>query len=308
MNKLINQFLDEFDRATTTKRTYQTTINLFFKYLINNRLNAASPRKSDVTMYKSYLKSKGHSIKTIDIYIASLKSFFKWTEENGYYSNIAKHMRSESTKMEMRKHPMTVEEVQTLFNSIPHQSIINLRDRAILHLLYFCGLRTIEVSRLNINDLKDDTIMILGKGRSEKEEIYIDNLTKQSIIDYLTERQDQETYLDTEGPMFISYMYNSANRITRMQAPSIGQIIKKHIRNAGIKDEKVTTHSLRHSIAIHMIDEGATLYDVTAKLRHTNANTSRIYTQFIEKKKVKENKQFKAIQAKFNNIQYATNI
>jgi hypothetical protein len=61
-------------------------------------------------------------------------------------------------------------------------------------------------------------------------------------------------------------------------------------------------------IAIHMIDEGATLYDVTAKLRHTNANTSRIYTQFIEKKKVKENKQFKAIQAKFNNIQYATNI
>lgn len=309
MNNLITQFLSEFDGSPTTIQTYNTTINLFFKWMINNKMDAGNPQRADVTKYKTALKAKNHSIKTVDNYTNSLKSFFKWTDENGYYENIAKHIKCESPKLDMRKHPMTISQVAQLFSSTRYsQSEIDKRDNAMMHLMYFCGLRVIEVCRLNIEDIKASSIMVLGKGRSEKEEVYADKLTLERIEMYLNNRKHFNPHIHEGDALFVTYARNNQNRMPRMTSSNAGQIIIKRMRSIGINDPKVTAHSLRHSIAIHMIDEGATLYDITQKLRHTDANTSRIYTHYIEKKKVRENEQFKAIQTKFSQYQPANAI
>jgi site-specific recombinase XerD len=302
MNKLIQQFLDEFDGSPNTIAMYKETIRLFFRWMINTKRDASTPTRIDVIQYKKYLESKKHTAKTVDNYMNSLKSFFKWTNNNSLYEDIARHIKSDAAKFEMLKDPLTVAEMRTLLNYCSIDTEVALRNRAIIHLLYFCGLRVVEVSRLTFSDYKPktSTLLVIGKGRKSREEIYLPSIAAAAINDYVKHRYQNETYIHTDTPLFLSYAANQRNKLIGVSKAVISTMVTKYLIATGLKTKKISAHSLRHSIAIHMIDEGASLYDVTMKLRHTDANMSRIYTRYIEKKKVRENEPFERITLKYS--------
>ena len=300
MNALISSFLTEFDGSANTVATYSQTIRIFFRWMINNRRDAANPTRADVTQYKKQLQAKGHTAKTVDNYLNALKSFFRWTSERGHYENIASHIRSNATTYEMLKEPLTISQVQTLLNSCNTLTDTGTRNRAIIHLLYFCGLRVVEVSRLTFSDYHPDYLMIQGKGRITKEEVYLPQLAADALKQYIACRKHNEGKIHPDAPLFISYAHNQKNKLIPVSKQTISDMVRAQLIKAGLKTDKISAHSLRHSIAIHMIDEGATLYDITQKLRHTDANMSRIYTRYIEKKKVRENAAFAVVQSKFS--------
>jgi len=299
MNHLISQYLSEFDGSPNTIKTYNETLKLFFRYLINNNLDASAPTRADVIKYKRHLQESGKSAMTVDNYMNSLKSFFRWADDRNYYENIASRIKSNAPKWQIRKHPITIQQVYDLINNIEPTSLINLRDRAIISVLYFCGLRVSEASSILIKDVSHKTLKIKGKGRTEKETVYLDEIASAHIQAYIKARKEAEYKLDPDSMLFLSYGPYQRNRLIKLEKNDLSKMVTRRMIQSGCKTDKVSAHSLRHSAAVHMIDSGADLYTVQLFLRHTDSNTSRIYTRYAEKSKIIADAPTKALESKY---------
>jgi integrase/recombinase XerD len=290
IRQLIDKYLSERDFSDTTLITYRRVLPYFFNYLSIGG-NMLTPQKSDVISWKRELKKRGLSTSTIDLYVVSIKGFFRWLKENDIYENIVGSVRIETRHIYFKKKILSPDQVKALLSSICNTDPVSLRDKAMINLMYTCGLRCVEISRLNVTDLDihASTIMVQGKGFNGKIPASIAEETWMLITDYIQHRIDQGEDVCNNSPMFLSHL-NVHLLPTRLSARSVGDVIKSRLKKFGQHSRGMSAHSLRHSAAVALIKSGATLYDVSIFLRHSNIETSRHYTRYVEAEKLSQNR------------------
>ena len=271
---LIDQFIDFYWLTTgaskNTLSAYRSDLKIFSKWLNNNLLIDVD--KKQIQDYFSYRKDSNISASTQSRMLTCLHSFYQFLS-NKKNLKIDPTEQLDYPKLE-KKLPifLNVQEVERLLEAPNSKSLFGQRDRAMLELLYSCGLRVSELINLsyhNIN-LKDEFIRIHGKGNKERllpmGEIAIDYLTKYEL--------NSRPALLKNGQ---SDSYFLSNRGKAMSRQNFFYIIKDYASKAGI-EKPLSPHSLRHAFATHLVQKGADLRSVQLMLGHSDISSTQLYT------------------------------
>ena len=284
MPSLSGRLLDDFTAylqvAQASSETYLKCIRQFFAYLESR--NISVPTEKTILEYKAYLEENHYTPATMQLYIVAVKKFFAWTEKKNYYPNVAKDIKGVKVDKMHKKDALTSEQVRDVLAEMPADTLIGVRNRAIITLMVICGLRDIEVVRANVEDLRTKgnkrVLMIQGKGQNEKNDfVIIPEYAEQVIREYFKERGSASGH----DPLFASH--GNRNVGGRMTTRSVNRIAKKAFSAIGLNDKRITAHSLRHTAITTALLAGVPIAEVSQFARHKNIATTMIYNHAIEK-------------------------
>lgn len=280
--ELYLRFVSFIDAKPKTVQTYTRALRQMFKYFAENGIRA--PQREDILSYRESLKASGHKPTTVQNYITATRLFFAWTEQERIYPNVAAHVKGAKLDKEHKKDYLTSRQVKAILSDIDRSTPQGLRDYAIIALMTTGGLRTVEVIRADVGDLRalgDNTVLyIQGKGRDEKTEyIKLSAPVEAAIREYLKIRGDVEA----AAPLFASMSNNSKGG--RMTTRSISRIAKDSMIEAGYNSERLTAHSLRHTAVTLSLLAGRSLEEVQQFARHANITTTQIYNHALDRAK-----------------------
>ena len=274
MRELVEKFIRylelEKHYSTNTIIAYQNNIDDFCDYLNDKKITNLN--KIDYLTIRSYLKilyERNFTKKTISRYISSLRSFFKYLFIHHYISSNPMVLISNPKLDKKLPQFLSVNDVETLLSKPKLDNPLGIRDALILELLYSTGIRVSELVNIKLEDINFSLrqIKILGKGNKERYVLYgdvcsnlLDNYLKNSRIEL---DHDKNPYL---------ILNSRGNKITTR---AIRDIINKYDFSINVH---VTPHTLRHTFATHMLNEGADLKSVQELLGHENLSTTQIYT------------------------------
>lgn len=279
LEDLFKQFIIFIDASPNTIRTYRGSLKQWFIYLRQNQI--VQPTAETVRQYRDYLQENGKKPTTVKNYIIAVKRFFSWIEEAGLYPNVAKHIKSGHISKNFKKDYLTGSQARQILNGIDRSTVKGKRDYAMLVTMLTMGLRTIEVTRANIEDIRtkgNTTVLyVQGKGHDEKDDlIRMPQHVESAIRDYLSVRKAN----DLSEPLFVSTSNHNSNG--RMTTRSIRRIVKTAFIAAGFDSPRLTAHSTRHTAATLSLLNGATLQQTQELLRHRNIGTTEIYAHNID--------------------------
>ena len=281
-SQLVTQWIDFMSVRPQSIKTYKNTIRCMFQYFQSN--NITRPIRQDVKNWLEYLKSK-YKPSTCNLYLSSCKLFFRFLAQENLYPNIADNIKGCKIGHDRKKEALDVEQSRRLIDSISGHTLKAMRDKAIISLMLSAGLRTVEIIRANIEDLRmvDGAVYlyVVGKGRDEKERVLVASQVLENIKTYLKERGVK----DGKAPLFASA--SSRNFGERLTTASISRLVKLQLIEAGLKNEYLTAHSLRHTCATQALLNGESLANVQMILRHQNISTTMIYAHHIDRTKNK---------------------
>mgnify|MGYP002606374883 CR=1 FL=1 len=279
LENLFNQFVIFIDATPNTIRTYRGSLKQWFLYLRQNQI--VQPTAETVRQYRDYLQENGKKPTTVKNYIIAIKRFFAWTEEAGLYPNVAKHIKSGHISKNFKRDYLTGSQARQILGHIDRSTLKGKRDYAMLVTMLTMGLRTIEVVRANIDDIRtkgNTTVLyVQGKGHEDKDDlIRMPQHVESAIRDYLSVRKAN----DLSEPLFVSTSNHNSNG--RMTTRSIRRIVKTAFIAAGFDSPRLTAHSTRHTAATLSLLNGATLQQTQELLRHRNIGTTEIYAHNID--------------------------
>ena len=272
MDRLVYKFLDylenERNYSIYTVDNYNKDLNLFVSFLEEISIN--NIKKVDyqvIRIYLTKLYELKYSSKSICRHMSSLRSFFKYlVKEKIIFDN---PMLLVSNPKQEKKLPnfLYIEDLERLINACDNSNIFGIRDSLIIELLYSTGIRVSELINIKVNDIRDKEIKVFGKGSKERIVLF-GSVCEKKINDYLKVRGK----LLKNNRCDYLLLNNNGNRLTTR---GIEYIIEKLARKIGLK---ITPHTLRHTFATHMLNEGADLKCVQELLGHENLQTTSIYT------------------------------
>lgn len=299
---VIDAFMASIDAKETTRKTYRKGIDYFFRWILMTSRNLGTMMPPDIIAYKDYLTESGHSVPTINLYLSIVRKFYRWTKNTGLYPNIADSVSSiKADKSKFRKMHLESEQGAALIETVSTpktitghgvrakmlsdiEAVIAKRNHALVNLMLRTGLRTIEVSRADIGDIKTrrnrTVLYVWGKGHSEKDNFVI--LTEEAfnpIREYLKCRKGAD---DTE-PLFVCEGYESKGR--RLSTRRIQAICKEALKEIGLTGHEYSAHSLRHTTGTEILKNGGSMFDVQNVLRHSTPATSQLYVNTIIEEK-----------------------
>ena len=271
---LIDQFIDFYWLTTgaskNTLSAYRSDLKIFSQWL--NETSLIEVNKKLIQDYFLYRQSTKISSSTQSRVLTCLHSFYQFLLDNNLINTDPTEQLS-YPKLE-KKLPvfLNIQEVEKLLEAPNTSSLFGQRDRAMLELLYSCGLRVSELINLsyhNIN-IKEEFIRIHGKGNKER------ILPMGEIaIDYLTAYELNSRPILLKNGQSDSYFLS--NRGKAMSRQNFFYIIKAYATQAGI-DKPLSPHSLRHAFATHLVQKGADLRSVQLMLGHSDISSTQLYT------------------------------
>lgn len=281
---IVGRFIKFAGVAEKSAATYIVALRQMFKYFHAN--NIVNPSRENLEDWRDSLIDSGKSASTIQLYLCSAKLFFRWLAQEGIYKNIADNLKSRvKISHEHKKDALTTKQSKALLQSAKGKSSLkDKRNAAIIALMLTAGLRTVEICRADVGDIRTVNgatfLYIQGKGRSEKaESVRIAPQVVTMIETYLKSRGKVEK----DSPLFVSTSNRCKN--ARLDTQTIRKTVKSNLRGIGLDSDRLTAHSLRHTAATTMILAGVELAKVQMVLRHKNINTTMIYNNAIERMK-----------------------
>ena len=279
---IFERFINYLDASPKTVETYKKALRQFFNYIGVHGIR--QPQREDVLAFRDDLKASGLKPTTVQNYITATRIFFKWTEQEGLYPNIAEHVKGAKLDKNHKKDYLTSRQAKEVLANVETDTEEGLRNYAILSLMVTGGLRTIEVSRADVGDLRtvgENTVLFVqGKGREEKTEyIKVSAPVEKAIRTYLKAR-DLTT---EEQPLFTSTSNNSRGK--RITTRTVSAIVKNALKNAGYDSARLTAHSLRHTAITLALLAGREITEVQQFARHANLNTTMIYNHALDQDK-----------------------
>ncbi len=276
---IVELYLASIDVKPKTKETYRRALKRFVEWLRAN--DVMQPTRADILNYKSYLL-ENFTACTVSSYLTALKGLYVYLEAEKITPNIANGIKGAKHQRGFKKDPLTVEQVKNVLIEIDTSTTTGKRDFAIVNLLIRTGLRTIEIERANIEDIRQQggeaLLYIQGKGRDSKDDfVLLTEATLKPIRDYIKARGKTKP----TDPLFISH--SDRNTGGRLTTRSISRIVKENLRGAGIDSERITAHSLRHTAVTLSLIGGATIQEAQSMARHKNINTTLIYAHNINR-------------------------
>ena len=281
-SELLSRFTEFLDVAPLTVKAYKSGLKMFGKYLYS--AGVKNPTRETILAYKKELQEAGRKPSTISLYLSALRRFFAWTESEGIYANITAGVKAPKLSKGYKKDCFTAEQVKSIFAGIDRSSVEGLRNYAIMALMTAGGLRTIEITRAKIEDLRmvggKSVLYIQGKGRTEKTDfIKLAPEVEQAIKAYLAVREQA----GDNAPLFASL--SRQNKGKGLTTRTISGIAKTAMLNAGFNSKRLTAHSLRHTAVTLALLAGQDLAEVQHFARHNNISTTQIYAHNIDRMK-----------------------
>jgi integrase/recombinase XerC/integrase/recombinase XerD len=278
--ELVSSFLAAQDIRPISKLLYQKGLERFLAWLETTGI--IRPDREAVLKFKAFLQESRLSAGTVNSYLTAVKRFFTWLESSRRYPNVAKDIKGiKQPKGHLRESP-TVGQVKQMLTQIDASTLQGKRDFAAINLMARTGLRTIEVIRADVEDIKQEAgealLFVQGKGRDSKDEfVLLTEASLKPILDYLKARGK----VDPGDPLFVSASDRNGGR--RLTTRTLRQISKDAFRSIGIDKKKLSAHSLRHFFATQSLKAGAPLLQVKEAMRHSSIETTQRYLHNLER-------------------------
>ncbi len=222
--------------------------------------------------FLTHLAGQNYSAATTARKIATLRSFHKWMEKRGLTAS--NPMTLIRTPKQARRLPkaISVDQVERLLGAPSDADLLGARDRAILETLYSSGIRVSEVVAINRGDLdiEGGQLKVKGKGRRERA-VPIGSHAMGAIARYLTRAEAERVPMDPTCPLFVNKLGS------RLSSRSVRRKVSKYLKIAGL-DPDISPHTIRHSFATHLLDNGADLRAVQELLGHQSLSSTQVYT------------------------------
>ncbi len=281
IEEYINSVKYEERLSKNTSLSYNYDLSGYLEYLYSIGVeNVNDIETKDIESYMKYLvNDKKEEITSLAHKLTSIKNFHKFLLKTGVLDKDASVTVERPKIAKKLPSALTVEEVDKLLD-MRLQNVFDYRNKAMLELLYGTGMRVSELVNLKMNDIdmKNSSIRILGKGDKERI-VPIGDYAMESLENYLSWRTSL-----LKGPATDAvFLNNHGKQMTRV---GFFKNLKKVLKDQGI-DKDVSPHTLRHSFATHLLENGADLRSIQELLGHSDISTTRIYTH-VSNKKVQE--------------------
>ena len=267
MKERINEFksylMYEKMFSSNTVNSYVRDLEEFNSFLESEYIKHVTYK--DIRSYLAHMYNKKYSSRTISSKLSAIRSFYKYEVNKGVIRDNPCLLISNPKVEKKLPNYLSYNEIETMLEVPDTFKNNSLRDKLIIEILYSTGIRVSELVNIKVKDIDfyNNQILILGKGNKERYVIF-GNTLKDMLKEYISIKSDSE-YL-------ITNKYNK-----KMSTRSIEEIVKKIVKIDGIKN-KVTPHTIRHTFATHMLNEGADLRVVQELLGHENLKTTEVYT------------------------------
>ncbi|PCJ18068.1 MAG: site-specific tyrosine recombinase XerD [Candidatus Cloacimonadota bacterium] len=271
MEKYLDEFMQfirmEKGLSANTQEAYSNDIIQWFNYLDTTDLED----KDAIFDYLQFLKEADLSITSVSRKITSLRMLYSYMVQNKYIPE------SPIDAVELPKlpkylpHCLSIDEVISLIDATDYNKAA-IRDRALLEVLYGCGLRVSELTGLNISDIefREGFLKCFGKGSKERW-IPLGKMALEALQNYVRSERNLLLKTANEKALFIN---RRGKRISRI---AVWKMVQKVAQVSGLEKE-ISPHTFRHSFATHMLDSGADLRVVQELLGHASLTTTQIYT------------------------------
>lgn len=288
--KIVERFLQylqvEKQYSPDTIRAYKVDLEQFFES-VDSKVKITQISTNNIQQFIQNLSRKKMSERTLSRKLASIKSLFKYlVRQEEVRVNIASLIKAPKIPKRLPNY-LSNAEISSLLDYPYGDTFKDYRDRLILELFYATGLRISELIKIKIGNIQTEsgTIKVLGKGN--KERIVVFGATASDILrEYLKQRAKCEQF--NLSPYLFPQFKKSidGSMKSHINVKTVFNIVKKYIRQIS-SDEKLSPHSLRHSFATHLLENGADLMAVKDLLGHTSLSSTQIYTH-VQTKKLQE--------------------
>jgi integrase/recombinase XerD len=286
MENLIQEFIEylghEKGLASNTLESYGRDLRQYCGFLSEGTSQTPeTASQATIVAYLMSLRKQGKATATIARRLAALKAFYQFMLKENYVTKDPTDELS-SPKLE-RKLPkvLSVEEVEKLLNQPDTSTPAGIRDKAMLEVLYATGIRVSELVNLNLDDvdLKEGFVRCVGKGSRERV-VPMGEIAINSLRMYLSQGRPKLMSNPKANALFLNH---HGRRLTRQ---GFWKIVKKYAAQLGI-NKHITPHTLRHSFATHLLENGADIRAVQEMLGHADISTTQIYTH-VTKDRLKD--------------------
>ena len=265
---------------------YRRDLTDFFEWL--NGKSIASISRHDILDYLGELRERGMESATLARRLVSIKLFFRYLFAEKLIDHDVTAVMDSPRLWQLLPDFLSSEEVEALLKAFSGsgRDLLKFRNRTILETMYACGLRVTETADLKVDSVKydDQTVRVIGKGRKERI-VPVGRTALKLLRRYQGEIRPQLVNNPNESTLFLS---KTGRRLDRER---IWAIIKEAARIAGI-NKNIYPHTLRHSFASHLLENGADLRVIQEMLGHASISTTQIYTHVEQKRLLKIHRQF----------------
>lgn len=275
MKIIIDEFIESLKARQATNNTlasYERDVIQFSDYFEKQGKKIFNLTKADMNEYIDNLKIKNKSNSTISRSIASVKAFYKYLLSKGLAEeNIADKV--DAPKVD-RKEPMilTSNEIEKLLEQPNPNELKGQRDKVMLEILYATGIRVTELISLRVEDVNLSSGYIKVKKKNTERHIPLSHSALRDLKEYMNKVRPLLIKTEEEKTLFIN---TNGNKMTRQ---GYWKILKQYKEQANI-DKDITPHTIRHSFAVHMLQNGAEIKTVKELLGHTDVASTLLYTQ-----------------------------
>jgi integrase/recombinase XerD len=285
MEALVEKFVNFLERdkrlSANTLQSYRRDIEQFFNYLKEiNLKNISNSNKTTIIAYLLYLQKKGRATSTISRNLASIRSFYQYISRNKLIDHDPT-AELESPKVE-KKLPqiLSPEEVELLLEQPQCVDLKGYRDKAMLELLYATGIRVSELIQLDVDYINFENAHVKCSKGTRERMIPIGSIALKALREYIDKARPMLIQSNEETALFVNI---NGGRLTRQ---GFWKIIKQYKNQAKINKD-ITPHTLRHSFAAHLLENGADLRSIQEMLGHSDISSTQIYAQ-IAKNRLKD--------------------
>lgn len=284
LKDFIHYLLVEKGLAKNTIISYERDLKSYLKYLKSEEKLASleNVQRMQIVQFLGFLKKQGKSSKTLARHIASIRAFHQFLlREKAVGHDPSVHIETPQMERSLPK-VLNMQEVETLLDFPETKDHFGLRDKAMLELLYATGIRVSELIGLNSGDvhLTMGFVRCIGKGNKERI-VPIGKTASEALERYLTEGRGK--FVSKKYRDEALFLNHHGRRLSRQ---GFWKILKRLAQEAGIEKE-LTPHTLRHSFATHLLENGADLRAVQEMLGHADISTTQIYTH-VTKTRLKD--------------------
>ena len=271
IEKFINYITFQKKYSDNTIVSYQKDLDDFLNYINSNKLDYKNLNYTNVTDYLIYIKSKKLSSQTINRHLSSIRSLYKYMLDNKIVTSSPFKLIRGIKKEKKLPNYLQYNEFVDLVNSCD-ESCLGIRNRMILELLFATGVRVSEAVNIKLKDInfKEREIKITGKGKKQRI-VYFNKVCQKVMSEYVLNARVELLKGKTCEYLLLNHL---GNKLTRR---GIADILDKQIKKSSLK-HKISPHTLRHTFATLLLNNGMDIREVQELLGHERLSTTSIYT------------------------------
>lgn len=265
-------------KSLNTVESYKRDVTQYISYLDGTGVtDISSTTKTTVLSYLLYLQKEGRASSTVSRTLASLRSYYLFMMQNGVVkSNPTSNLEAPHVEKKIPK-ILSGEEVELLLDQPKNCDNKGIRDKAMLELLYATGIRVSELINLDVSDVNVPMSFVRCKGGKKERIIPMGHQAKDALENYINNVRKYMVKDENETALFVNC---SGARLSRQ---GFWKLIKYYQHIAGIETD-ITPHTLRHSFAAHLLENGADLHSIQEMMGHADISSTQVYSRMMNSK------------------------